>query len=355
MERITNFKLIEDDYDIDTTCGIRYIVKANLTITDLFEFAPLMLFDILLNNTDVNITSVNNDNYISFNKYGRNEFNFDFECCNEIKKRYVAQDNSPVEYTIELCNLTPETYESLPIKIKEALPSKIEYERPKFSFIKPQVKVITKFPEEKRTEIDGSYLYKGNNVSFKDFYAWCNLDRDLYKEYQSLHKKFYWEPLNHKFAAQFNEIETIQQLINDIAENGLRTELRFEVSTVGQLASVIESGHRFVTAMFLGLPYIPACLIYRRYSTVPFMGTNNKYDKQNPELIKFLNRIYFPDMIFQYFENELPDNTNMQSVHYDEVLSDIKEIIKKDFPKKIYCKNDELPLNYKRGLNIIWN
>ena len=168
MERITNFNLIEDDYDIDSTCGIRYIVNVDLTISDLFEIAPLMLFDILLNNTDVNILSVDNDNYISFNKYGRNEYNFDFECCNEIKKRYVAQDNNPVSYTVELCNLTPQTYEALPSKIKEALPSKIEYERPKFSFIKPEVKVITRYAEEKRMEIEDQYLYKGNTVHYKD-------------------------------------------------------------------------------------------------------------------------------------------------------------------------------------------
>lgn len=354
MRRVTDFELIDDGYDIDTTCGIRYTIKANLTISDLFEIAPLMLYDILLNNTDVNIQSVNNDNYLSFNKYGRNEWNFDFECCNEIKKRYVIKDNSPVEYTVELCNLTPETYSKLPQKIKEALPQQMEYERPKFSFIKPIVKVITKYDEEKRMEIEDHYIYKGNDVHFKDFYAWCNLDRDLYKEYQSPHKKFYWEPLNHKFAAQFNEIETIQQLIDDIAENGLRTELRFEVSTVGQLASVVESGHRFVTAMFLGLPYIPSCLIYRQYHSLPFMGTNNRYKTQNPNLIKFLNRIYYPDMVFKYFENGVPDNTCQNSVHYDEVLEDIKELIKNDFPQKIYCKNDDLPLKYKQAIESIW-
>lgn len=355
MERVTKFNLINDDYDIDSTCGIRYTVKVDLTISDLFEIAPLMLFDILLNNTDVNILSVDNDNYISFNKYGKNEYNFDFECCNEIKKRYINKDNSPVTYTVELCNLTPETYEALPSKIKEALPYIIEYDRPKFSFIKPEVKVITRYTEEKRLEIEDQYLYKGNTVHYKDFYAWCNLDRELFKEYQSPHKKFYWQPQDKKFAAQFNEIETIQQLINDIAENGLRTELRFEVSTVGQLSSVIESGHRFLTAMFLGLPYIPACLIYRRYDSVPFMGTDNRYKSQNPDLINFLNRIYYPDMIFRYFGDNIPSNTNKKSVHYDEILSDIKEIIKEDFPKKIYCKNEDLPIKYSKALETIWN
>lgn len=355
MERITNFELINDDYDIDSTCGIRYIVNVNLTISDLLEFAPTMLIDILLNNTDVNIVSVENDNYISFNKYGRNEYNFDFECCNEIKKRYMAQDNNPVQYTIELCNLTPETYKALPSKIKEVLPSKIEYERPKFSFIKPEVKIITRFSENKRQEIEGDYLYQGQNVHYKDFYAWCNLDRNLFKEYQSPHKKFYWEPLNNKFTAQFNEIETIQQLINDIAENGLRTELRFEVNTLGQLSSVIESGHRFLTAMFLGLPYVPACLIYRQHLSIPFMGSNNIYKVQNPDLIKFLNKIYYPDMIFKYFDNNLPTLNNDTNDYYDLFLNEIKKIIARDFPKKIYCKNEDLPLKYRQRIKSIWN
>ena len=347
MERITSFNLIQDDYDIDTTCGIRYVVKVNLTITDLLEFAPSILVDILLGNTDVNIQSVENDNYISFNKYGENEYNFDFECCNEIKKRYMAKNNEPVQYTVELCNLTPETYEALPIKIKEALPSNIEYDRPKFSFVKPQVKVITKIEEEKRQEIEGSYLYQGNTVNYKDFYAWCNLDRDIYKEHLSKHKKFYWEPMNKKFAAQFNDIETIQQLIDDIAENGLRTELRFEVNTKGQLASVVESGHRFLTAMFLGLPIIPACLIYRRHLTVPFMGSNNVYEKQNPKLIDLLNRIYYPDMIFQYFGDDtiIKPTRTLGNELYSEQLLNIREIMRNDFPKKIYCKNADLPVD----------
>lgn len=355
MERVTSFNLINDDYDIDSTCGIRYIINVELTITDLLEFAPSILIDILLNNTEVNITSVESDNYISFNKYGREEFNFDFECCNEIKKRYVAQDNKPVLYTVELCNLTPKTYASLPLKIKEALPSKIEYTRPKFSFIKPEVKVITKFEKIKRHEIKDSYLYQGQEVKYKDFYAWCNLDRDMFKDYQSQHKKFYWQPQDNKFSAQFNEIETIQQLINDIAENGLRTELRFEVNTLGQLVSVVESGHRFLTAMFLGLPYIPACLIYRQHLTVPFMGSQNVYKHQNPKLIEFLNEIYYPDMIFKYFGNKLPNNQSKPSQYYDITLQYIKELMKQDFPKKIYCKNDDLPVEYSKKLKTIWN
>lgn len=354
MERVTSFELVNDDYDIDTTCGIRYVVNVDLTITDLLDFAPPMLIDILLNNTDVNITSVNNDNYISYNKYNKEEFNFDFECCNEIKKRYEAQNNEPVKYTVELCNLTPKTYETLPIKIKEALPSNMEYERPKFSFFEPDVKVITRFEKEKRQVVEGHYQYQGQPVHFKDFYAWCNLDRELFKDYYSRHKKFYWEPMNHKFVAQFNEIETIQQLIDDIAENGLRTELRFEVNTLGQLASVVESGHRFLTAMFLGLPYIPACLIYRQHLSVPFMGSDNIYPTQNPKMIDFLNRIYYPDMIFQYFGNELPILKNDANKNYDDVLESIKEVIKKDFPKKIYCKNDDLPLELKNKINSIW-
>lgn len=354
MKRITNFNIINDDYDIDSTCGIRYMVNVDLTITDLLEFAPPMLIDIILGNTDVNIMSIEKDNYISFNKYGKNEFNFDFECCNEIKKRYIAQNNEPVTYIVELCNLIPETYENLPIKIKEALPSVIEYERPKFSFVKPVVKTITKFEKEKRQEIEGDYLYQGQNVHYKDFYAWCNLDRDLFKEYQSQHKKFYWEPMNKKFVAQFNEIETIQQLINDIAENGLRTELRFEVNTLGQLASVIESGHRFLTAMFLGLPYIPACLIYRQHLTIPFMGSDNIYEKQNPNLIEFLNRIYYPNMIFQYFDDNIPNLESKSSDEYENVLFMIRDLMKNDFPKKIYCNDDELPLELKKKLDSIW-
>lgn len=354
MERITNFNLTNDDFNIDDTCGIRYIVKVDLTITDLLEIAPSMLVDILLNNTDFDVDSVENDNYISFNKYGGNEYNFDFECCNEIKKRYTAKNNNPVEYTIELCNLTPESYESLPDKIKEALPSTIEYERPTFTFRKPEVKVITQFSENKRKNIEGDYRFQGQNVHYKDMYAWCNLNRNKFKDYVSPHKKFYWEPQNNKFSAQFTDIETVQQVIDDIATNGIRTELRFEVNNHGQLSSVIESGQRFVAAMFLGLPTIPACLIYRQHLTIPFMGSKCEQQEQNPELINFLNEIYYPDLIFKLNSEYFHNDNNGTTEFYDKTLLEIKNLMCNDFPNKIYCKNSDLPVEYKK-MNKIWN
>lgn len=339
MEKVTDFTLIEDDYDIDTTCGIYYRVDVKLTITDILEFAPNNLLEVLMGKTDVGIDSVSDDNYISFNKYGDGEYNFDYECCNEIKKRYMNKDNSPTQFTVELCDLTPALYDSLPIKIKEALPQTIEYTRPKFTFEKPKVEVITRLEKDKKELYQGSYKYLGFDVQHTDIYSWTNIERDIFKTYTPNHKKFYWNPLTQQFTGLYNDIETIQNLINDIAKNGIRTEVRYEVNGAAQLIDIIESGHRHLIAMFLGLPYIPGCYVYRMHNSIPFLGAKINNGFMNKQIVDELNKKFDPEVIFYYNDKEIIDGGFVDEP-YEEAMIELKQKMIQSFPTTLVKVED---------------
>lgn len=117
-----------------------------------------------------------------------------------------------------------------------------------------------------------------------------NLPYDYYKNIKDMDYDIYYDFQEKEFYLSGNKYSEYTELINDIAENGIKNPLYLKIKN-GNIVDVQSSHGKLMIAKMLRLPSVPACLYLTANQTTPY--ENMFLDDKDKSVINKICEPYF--------------------------------------------------------------
>lgn len=315
-------------------------------VTDFLKFNEPYVIEYILGNTSaIESNSPYTGNIFRINTGPGHFLDDPFPLLGHLRQKYINGDNSKEMYKGILIEPSKEVLDRLPFECPEV---DLNFKRPQYQLDIPQIKKINVIPESFYAEPTKAF-YRGHNIEGITYYAWTNVSWKVLLDFDEHDFGFCYEPQFNRFHAESFTDEQFKETLKDIAENGMREEIRIQLTASGQVNKVLSARLRSLAAIALELETIPVCFVFKapliKNANEPIISVRSNNKPINKNLIEKLNKIFYPYVKFTGELSQQSLTIPQNYIDYDNALLELNKKMIADFPKKIYTPKD-LPNDY---------